>query len=189
MQCGAHLPDGGLTCFSCSKDHKKHYDFIRSSAVFQDTIKHLIHKFKYQGKDFLNPYLSSLLINTFRSEPVFRLADVIIPVPMHWMKEFARGYNQSELLAKEVSRKLSIRFLPYVLIKSRLRKPQTRLKKEDRRLNAEGSYKVLDKDKVKNKTVILVDDVCTTSSTINECARVLKDAGAKKVFGLTIAHD
>lgn len=99
-----------------------------------------------------------------------------------------RGYNQAELLAKEISKKVGVEYLP-TLKKIRHNTAQSTIKdSKQRAANVIGAYRVVDAEKVKGKYILLVDDVVTTGSTVSECARILKKSGAKAVYCLTLAR-
>ena len=115
--------------------------------------------------------------------------DIIIPVPMYKLKKKERGYNQAEIFAHELAKNLNIYFDKNILIKDINNKRQSSLSEKERFLNVKNVFKIVKMDKIKNKNVILVDDICTTSATLEECSRILKKYGARKVVGLVIAKD
>ena len=101
----------------------------------------------------------------------------------------ARGYNQTELFSKQIADNLGIKYDEFALIKIANNKRQSSLKVAERKNNVKGVFKVLNKENIQNKNVILIDDIYTTGATLEECARVLKAAGAKSVLGFIIAKD
>ncbi len=171
-------------------------DGIISSIAYKGIVKKLLYQFKYE------PYLSDLkaILGKLLYEGViqqeafekFVVSDkvVIAAVPLHKSRERKRGYNQSELLAKELSVSLKI---PYcaLLVRDKLTKPQFELKKEERTKNTLGAFSLNPKLKTQNsKYIILVDDITTTGATLRECAKMLKKSGgAVKVLGITLAHE
>ncbi len=160
--------------------------------------KTLIHQFKYQPytKKLAKP-LASLLIEHFiltkkNADEIWENS-VLAPVPLFYKKLKDRGYNQSEELAKELAKVLKIPVVLNVLIKTKPTKPQMKLKKEAREKNLQGVFGVcpradLGQTPFTGKKVFLVDDVYTTGATLNECAAVLRDGGAKSVWGICIAR-
>ena len=108
-------------------------------------------------------------------------------MPLHGIKFKARGYNQSELLAKELSAKLNIPYSFTVLKRIKNTKSQTKLSRAGRKENMQNAFEGL--GKVKGKTVLITDDVCTTGSTLENCAHALKERGAKKVYALVLARE
>ena len=114
--------------------------------------------------------------------------EVLIPVPLHPARKKARGFNQSRVLARELGEIVNIGIIDGVLVKPVNVPPQTTLTAKERRKNIKGAFKVRDKAKIKDKTILLVDDVLTTGATIQDCSTVLINAGAKEVRGITVAQ-
>ena len=185
----------GFTHPKCRTRHE--IDGILFSVAYKGIIKKLIYQFKYQ------PYLSDLkgIIGRLLYEGIIQQEAfdsylqskraVIIPVPLHSSRLKKRGYNQAELLAKELSLKTGLLCSANVLLRHKPTKPQFELKKEQRRDNIRGAFTVFKKNKkdIGGKWIILVDDITTTGSTLRECAKVLKKSGAEKVMGVTFAHE
>jgi ComF family protein len=121
-------------------------------------------------------------------DPPWRGADLFVPVPLHRRRRRERGFNQAGVLAEELSRLTGMPVLSDALSKTINIRPQTSLRSEARRANIRGAYRVARPEAVRGKTIVLVDDVCTTGSTLGECARVLRKAGAADVRGVTIAR-
>ena len=113
--------------------------------------------------------------------------DVIIPMPIHENRLKERGFNQSELLLKDIEKNYG-RVYKNLLVRTKDTPHQTGLGKANRESNLDHAFKVTDKQKVKGKIILLVDDIYTTGSTLNECAKTLKRAGASKVFALCLAR-
>jgi len=167
-----------------------------------------IHKVKYQGDLGLVRPLTSLLIEhlpvivpsprggeagapcreALQGEREGDDRDVIIPVPLHPSRLRQRGFNQSALLAQEMSRMLCVPVDLFSLRKIRATPPQVGLTMKERTKNVKGTFHVINGDHVKGKKVLLVDDVFTTGATISECARALRKAGATSVDVLTLAR-
>lgn len=114
--------------------------------------------------------------------------EVVVPVPLHPRRQKERGFNQAEEIARYISKVKKLAMVSRGIIKIRDTFPQASLEAKLRRENVKGAYKIGEKDKIENKVVLLVDDVFTTGSTLEECSRVLKEAGAREVRVLTIAH-
>jgi len=158
----------------------------------------LIYQFKYQPylKD-LAKTLAGILIEHFvlsgkNTDEVWNNG-ILVPIPLDKKKIKIRGYNQSEELAKELSMVLQIPIISDVLIKTKSTKPQMELKKEEREKNLRGAFTIknstTDESILLDKKVFLVDDVYTTGSTMEECATVLRDSGAKSVWGIALARE
>jgi competence protein ComFC len=188
-KCGKFLPDGGEHCYSCRKKPFYHFEFIRSAGEFKGILRELIHKFKYQNKDYCDRIFGRLFENLLNKEKIMKEVDCVTAVPMHWIKKFLRGYNQSDLLAGKVSEFLGKPNLRNVLIRKKMTKPQFGLDKKQRIKNVENSIIISKPEFIKGKKLLLIDDVATTCATIEQCAFVLKKAGADKIYALTIARD
>jgi len=154
-------------------------------------VKNLIQRFKYEPfiKELAKP-LTSLIIEHFQlldQKPDF--SDfVLIPVPLEKKKLKWRGFNQAEEIGKELSEFLNIEILNNVLIKTKETLPQVELSDEERKENIKGAFSCQHPELVRERKVLLVDDIYTTGSTMAECARVLKKSGAKEVIGIVIAR-
>lgn len=120
-----------------------------------------------------------------QADYVLKNADVLMPVPLFWWKKIRRGYNQAELLAQTISQETGIP-IQNVLTRVKNTKTQTRLSENERCDNVKNAFTVQTND-IKDKKVLLIDDVLTTGATIQECARVLKDAGACEVYSCVAA--
>jgi len=154
-------------------------------------IKNLIQKFKYEPfvKE-LSPTLSSLIIEHLQlldNKPSFK-DFTIIPVPLEKRKLKGRGFNQAEEISKELSSFLAIPLIPNCLIKTKETIPQVELTTETRKENIKETFSYQHPELVKEKKILLVDDVYTTGSTMEEAARVLREAGAKEIIGIVIAR-
>jgi len=113
-------------------------------------------------------------------------SDLVVPVPLHWRRLNWRGFNQAEEIAKAIDGQ-PLR-LSKMLIRTKNTKQQARLKLEERKENVKGAFKVVNRDKLKGKRILLMDDVFTTGESMKECCRVLKRAGASQVWGLVLAR-
>ena len=168
--------------FSSEKVIKDFY----SKYVFETdkTLQHIIHALKYQNKFKLGIFLGEII-----SEGINKLdwkIDLIIPVPIHHLKKAERGYNQSDYIAKGISNKLNIPYSTKLIKRIRHTESQTKLNMNDRAKNVAKAFKVRDEKKIIAKNILLVDDIITTGATIQECGRVLIDAGASSVFACSI---
>lgn len=162
----------------------------------------LIHQFKYRpylkdlSKTLANILIEHFIISGKNTDDIWDNS-VLIPVPLDRKKLKERGYNQSEELAKELSKILQIPVISDILIKIKITKPQMELSKEQRGKNLEGAFAISHcgkgnsptKQFIVGKKIFLVDDVYTTGSTMEECAKTLKEAGVKSVWGIAIARE
>jgi ComF family protein len=110
-----------------------------------------------------------------------------VPVPIHKKRLKKRGYNQSSLIAKAVAKALKVKFINNLLYKIKNTVPQSSLSEKERKLNVRRAYIVRNSQMIKDKIVLLIDDIYTTGATVEECSKELKEAGAKDVIVATIA--
>ena len=115
--------------------------------------------------------------------------DIIIPVPIHKKRKHQRGYNQTELIAREIANNTNLQLENKVLFKQKNVISQSELSKIDRKENIKNAFMIQNIEKIKNKKVIIFDDIYTTGSTVNECSKILKLVGVKNIGILTIAKD
>jgi ComF family protein len=190
QKCGLPLYDGGEFCRECRK-HSKEYKFdkMRSVFLYKDSMRKLILKFKYSNRYFLAQDFGLAMNETLKKYDFYNDSDFVIPVPLNILRQIKRGYNQAELLAKEISLKTNTPLLKNVLFRKKITKPQFKLSKIERSKNIKDSFFVKNEEVIKNKTILLIDDIATTSITVSLCSLALKTAGAKKVYVLTLARD
>ena len=158
------------------------FDTVYTFGSYEDTLRGLIHLFKYNKVRPLAKPLGAFIARAIPREHRF---DIIVPMPLHWRKRWERGYNQSELLAKEVARRWG---LPVKKIVRRIKAtaPQAGLTNSKRRLNVQGAFAA--SGNVKGLRILLIDDVLTTGTTASACAKVLKRAGASHVAVAAVAR-
>ena len=163
------------------------FDCARSAVLHTGVVRERIHQLKFGGQLQWVPPLADLLAKAFESG-LSQRADFIVPIPLHIRRLRHRGFNQAGLLAKHVGRfkKLSVRF--DILFRDAWAEPQTRLSREERLQNVKGAFSVRDPSAVKGRRILLIDDVFTTGSTLTECTRILKNAGAARVYALTVSR-
>ncbi len=186
----------GKACYSCRKSKKLTGLFC--AASYQNfIIKKLISQFKYEPyiKELAKP-MAVLIIQHFQlldyPPPFFkdRTGFVLMPVPLHKKRLKWRGFNQAEEISRQLSNFSKIALLSGVLLKTKETIPQVELSgKQQREENLKEVFICQNKNLIKEKKILLVDDVFTTGSTMEECARVLKDSGAKEVWGITAARE
>ena len=180
----------------CSRCQDKKLSGLFSALPYKEKIltRKLIYQFKYQPylKD-LAKTLASILIEHFvisgKNTDEIWGNSILVPVPLDKKKLKIRGYNQSEKLAKELSKILQVPVFSDILIKTKSTKPQMELSKKEREINLENAFAIKNPENFSGKKIFLVDDVYTTGSTMQECAKVLKQAGAKNVWGIVIARE
>ncbi len=174
-------------CKECVK-HPLALTRIRAWARFTYPLDKLVYAFKYQRRMSLADYFSRQLVSVVNSDPFLKKADAVVPIPLFPLKHWWRGYNQSGLLARSLTRRLNITVLP-VLYRPKMTRTQTRLSAEQRRANVRDAFAIrpsFNLPAIQDKNLILLDDVITTGATLDAAAEVLLDAGATEVYGLTI---
>lgn len=186
MPFGFDVAEGSL-CAACI-DTPPDFDMARAAVVYNDASRQLILDFKYGDKThaartFL-PWLRQA------GAPLLAQSDIILPVPLHTRRLWQRRFNQSALLAQALGRACQIPCLPDGMIRKRHTVPQKGLSRHERHSNVRGAFGVHPRhaERIKDKRVLLIDDVFTSGATLNECARALKRAGAAQVFVLTLAR-
>ena len=187
----------GRTCNFCKRT--KNLDGLYSTAPYQNfIIKKTIAQFKYEPYvKALSEPLSLLIIRHFQSldHPIRKPSDsngsmeILVPIPLTKKKMRRRGFNQSEEIAKELSAFLGIPLVSNVVLKIKETLPQIELSGKEREENVKGVFFCKNPDAIRGKKIFLVDDVFTTGSTMEECARVLKIANAREVWGITVARE
>ncbi len=197
--CLSRAPFSSLICPQCTKpaiDGRTHprcitrygLDGATSFFWYQGAIKKLIRQIKYQwvsdaGASLVNACNNSLLPHEISSRNA-----LVIPVPLHGLRKKWRGFNQAELLGSFLAKRWGVVMKSDTLIRIRQTKPQVGLEAVERSENIKDAFRVIDSETIKESFVFLVDDVWTTGSTMRECAKVLKQHGAKMVFSVTIAR-
>jgi competence protein ComFC len=190
-KCGLELGPGITSSKKgCPECENANLRFERSFFVsdYKGPLKDLIHQYKYKKHECLAKPLGDLLINLLSHKDIIPEIDIVVPVPLHWKKKLERGFNQSELIAKRICKKLSLPISINNLCRIKNTLSQTQLLRTQRQKNVSGAFKVKQPKVLFRKHVLLVDDVLTTGITASECARNLKSAGAKKVHFLAIAR-
>lgn len=188
------IPENRCKHCGCAKDdctckkHKNEYKQIVAPYYYEDSVVRAVHNFKDNDMPFLAEHMANEMakeIKKYYSEITF---DCITFVPLRKFHTLKRGFNQSELLADELSKILNVKSAP-LLSKVRYTGVQHHKTARQRAADTYGAYDVLDdfKDKLSEKTILLVDDVKTTGSTLNECAKMLKIYGAGAVYCTSFA--
>lgn len=188
-RCGTPIDPEGF-CPSCPV-HLLVPEAVRAVTHFGGVVRAAIHRFKYEKRPSLASALARLLIEAWHTpltEPL-HAAEVVIPVPIHRERERERGFNQSALLAGEFCQSTGLPLLQNALERTVYRQPQVGLGEAERRENVKDAFRVVHPPAVEGKSVLLIDDVWTTGSTLNEAARTLLAAGAARVFAYTVAHE
>lgn len=172
--------------------YKKEYNKFYNEQIYlfkYKDIRNLILRYKFNGQAYLSNTFFSIILKNKNLCRKLKFYDIIIPVPMFNKKKKNRGYNQTELITNKISKKLNIETSNKILVKIKNTKTQSTLKEKQRFSNVQNAFGIKNSNLIKNKNVILFDDIITTGATVNECAKILKQNGAKEVIVLTLAKD
>jgi len=193
--CEISITDKGFLCPACREKRKSHLDGLIAAVSYEDpALKRLVHNFKYRFVGNISLPLAKLISRALIRNDL-PLPDFLVPVPLHSRRLRWRGFNQSFLLALRLSEELAplmeIEILD-ILERKKYNAPQMSVKNYRERLenvkNIFGLGSDANLDLLKNKNILLVDDIATTGATLEECAKVLKSSGAKKVFAAVVAR-
>lgn len=174
-------------CAECSKKHP-YFDTATSVFVYDDFSKKMVLHFKNGDCTYMAQQFAQWIYRV--GQKILLNADMIIPVPISLLRRFQRKYNQTELLAMELSKLSGVPYEPRILRKSKSTHSQEGLSRLSRKKNLLGSFDVSEKYKhlLSDKSIVLIDDVMTTGATANECAKTLKKQGCRYVAVLTLAR-
>lgn len=189
-------PVCGIPFIGTGSDHRcgpcltspPHFDTARAHFLYEGPIRNLIHSFKYNQQTQLRNPLALLTLEGIDTFLTDQNPHLIVPVPLHRSRLRQRGFNQAVLLGRVISNHLSLPMIPNALVRIRPTEPQIDLSAAERRVNVKGAFTVFKPDHVAGKRILLLDDVMTTGSTMDECAKELKKAGADVVISATIAR-
>ncbi|MDD5634551.1 MAG: ComF family protein [Candidatus Omnitrophica bacterium] len=161
---------------------------ILSCRFYEGAVRKYIKELKYSERHTLINVFNKIIYYFIEKDEFFsHKIDLIIPVPLHRTKHKKRGFNQSELIAAILSQALNAPSLSYILLKTRRTHSQAGLSREKRIKNLAGSFAAGNIETIKNKSILLVDDVITTGATLDTCGSVLLRAGVRSVRGFTLA--
>ncbi len=185
MKCGRMLnSDREEYCSDC-REVIHFYDRAFSVFVYNDVMQQSIFRFKYRGKqEYADFYAESIYRFLWREIGSFG-ADALIPVPLHKDRQIKRGYNQASLIAKKLSKFTGIRVEDDLVQRVAATRPQKNLNREERRKNLKRAF-LLSQNIVKLTRVIIVDDIYTTGSTVDEMSLLLKEAGVREIYVVTV---
>ncbi len=196
VECLGCGKEGEWLCGECQnkirpEGHSLRGEFLDIIFTFysyeNELLKKLIHGLKYKFVEELGLPLGEILVRELKKvEGQIGRPDFIVPVPLHGKRLLERGFNQSELLALKISEYFGWAVENKVLTRSRRTASQVSLTEKSRKENVYGAFSVVNFSKVLNKKIVLVDDVTTTGATMEECAKALKQAGAREVLGVAL---
>ncbi len=176
--------NGQLLCGRCLKTKRSIFRLSRSAFVYDDASKGLILGFKFHDQTE-NARLLAQMMYVAGSDIFAAGIDVIMPVPLHYTRLLKRRYNQSALLANELSKLSGVKVDNLSLVRHQKTRPQVELSGLERQRNVRNVFSLKNQAAVKGKRVLLIDDVLTTGATLRECAKALRQSGAKSIDTLT----
>ncbi len=198
LLCDIRLENGNdLICSNCyqnlPKIDKKLPPFpplekIYSPLSYSEKTSQIIHHFKYNNKSSIGKQLGKIIAEYLSNFPIIKEIDLIIPIALHSRRERERGFNQSNLLAEVIAEYLHIPLSTKSLKRIRYTTSQTNLNPEQRRHNVAKAFQIVKPELIKNKSILLIDDVYTTGATMSACAEELYKVGAKMVSGATVSR-
>ena len=172
-------------CFDC-KHQKRFFETGRSVWIHQGNVKWSIYQFKYHNRRIHAEFYANELWRLYGEEILNWNVDVIMPVPLHKKRRRKRGYNQAEVLAEKIGKKMGVPVDTWSVIRMKNTRPQKILGSQKRKENLEHAF-VIKKLRPDTECVLIVDDIYTTGNTINAMAKTLREHGVHKVFFLTIS--
>jgi ComF family protein len=164
------------------------FDVARSYGAYDDAMVRAILLLKYEKVMPLGGWFAARLAEVVRGQSGEFTADVVVPVPLHPARLRERGFNQAEVIARPLARRLGLPLRSYLLVRTKPRPDKLKLTLRERWETVRGAYALRAGARVDNLRVLLVDDVFTTGATLDACARALRRAGASRVAGLTVAR-
>lgn len=187
FRCGKPLQEAGQEyCRDCQRGQ---HLFDRGRAVFTyDSVAASLYRFKYRGRQEYAEYYGEAAARLLSDEKELREAQMLVPVPLHPARMRQRGYNQALLFAKELGKAWKIPVCEDLVVRCRNTQPLKQLNPSERQNNLKKAFKIK-RNVVKLNTIIVVDDIYTTGSTIDAVSGVLSEAGAKRLYFVTIAGE
>ena len=179
--------NGERVCRLCA-DHRYGFDRARSYAHYSRGLVQAILLLKFEQIEPLAGWFAGRLAELAQREKLAEGIDVVVPVPLHRERQRERGFNQADLIARAVARRLGLPYRPVLLVRTKPRPNKHTLSLEERWESVRGAFATLPGSQVDKQRVLLVDDVMTTGATLDACARALQEAGAQRVIGLTVAR-
>ena len=185
LKCGKQLQDPGAEyCYDCAR---RRHAYTKGAALYSySCIRQTIYRFKYAGRREYADFLGRALAENLGAMILSWRPDALVPVPLHPERERKRGYNQAALLAQALGKRLNIPVLSDWLVRVKNTKPQKELEGTARQNNLKKAFKIV-QDDVKLNTIVIIDDIYTTGSTIDAAALECRAAGVRRVFFITLA--
>lgn len=184
-QCGKELAHDDNLCLDCKSAHHL-YEKGMALYPYEGTIKEALYRFKYGGRSKYARFFAENMKRQLELTTFWHLIDLIVPVPVSKERLKERGYNQAGEIARHLSKLSGIPYKKDLLIRDKDTKAQSQFNPQQRAQNIKNAFKSSGKLEPGSKVILIIDDIYTTGSTINECTRILKDAGAKKAYSCVV---
>jgi len=175
--------------YAIVKEENRYFDYRIDILKYENIVRKCIIDYKFNEKAYKHKMFEKILLKNEKIYSFLKKYDIITYVPMFKNKKAKRGYNQTEIIAKDISKKLRIKLEKNNIIKIKDTKKQSTLNKKEREKNVKDAFAIRNTKNIVSKKVILFDDIYTTGNTVNECSKILKEAGAEEIVVLTIAKD
>lgn len=174
-------------CDMC-EDGEFVFDQARSVFNYENSVRNLIHNFKYNEVTKISRLFAEYLYDFVQKNDYINQDYLFLPVPLHTIKKKMRGFNQAKFIADDLAKLTKNKVEANIIKRNRFTKTQTKLGKEDRKKNLHSAFKINDKFSFRDKNFLIIDDVFTTGSTVNELSKILREKDANKIKILTVAR-
>jgi ComF family protein len=192
ISCGIPISEqiSGDKFIKCPECLGQNYYFKKghTASLYDGLIKECVHSYKYNSHTYLGKTLAGIMADFALKNIKLNEIDCIVPVPLHWKKMRDRGFNQSAILGRILSKRTGIRFSDKGLLRIKSMPSQVKLSRNERIQNLKGAFSIKDSNYFIGKKILLVDDVFTTGATMNECAKTLMNGGAKEVYAFSLSR-
>jgi ComF family protein len=182
-KCGS--PKKAQSCNICTDFH---FHKARSVFPFNKPVRSLIHHLKYYEFTKVADYLATCCYDYLQKYAPFPNIDIICPVPLHKIRKRSRGFNQAEKISKKLASYMAWKHIPDLILRTKHTSTQTKLSKIERNQNVSNAFSINTKYQIKNRSILVVDDVFTTGSTVNAISKVLEKYEVSGIYILTIAR-
>ena len=186
-RCGTDASEYAIiegACGQCQNTSLQ-FDGIARAGAYNDVLRNMILRMKFNDRPELGEYLGSISDAAITGSGFYDDIDLFVPVPLHWRRRLSRGFNQALIICQSL--KNARKRIDRDLVRIRYTHRQWSLTDAGRKKNVAGAFAVRARHNYRDKTICLVDDITTSGATLNECAKTLKEAGAKKVYALVVA--
>ncbi len=191
--CGVHLSNTKQLCKTCAEllsteNYKFWYDKTVSYFIYKDTLRKILHIIKYKNDLKLTKYIGNKFAKMVKNDKSISKIDYVTPVPLYFKKKLRRGFDQTEIFSKMISKETKIKLIPDLIYRKKNTIPQSELSRTKRAQNVKNAFAISKRYNIKYSNILLIDDIFTTGATVNECARLLKQNGANYILVVTLAR-